>query len=300
MPQTVIVSGSTGFIGSALVGALNAKGYLVRRLVRGVAAAAAGDIVWDPVRGTLDQRALEGADAVVHLAGEPIGQRWTAAVRRRIRDSRVNGTSLVATALASLSRPPRVFASGSAMGIYGSRADEELDETSATGTDFLANVAREWEEAADRASHPGMRIVKLRTGLVLGARGGALGRLLLPFRLGVGGRVGSGRQWVSWIALVDMVRAIRHVIETDALSGPVNLSAPNPVTNAEMAQTLATVLRRPAIVPLPAVVLRLMFGEMADATLLGSQRMQPRRLLASGFEFSYPTLEAALRYELAR
>jgi uncharacterized protein (TIGR01777 family) len=300
VPLTVVVSGSTGFIGSALADALTAEGHIVRRLARERSRLRDGDIAWDPARGMLDGRALEGADAVVHLAGEPIGQRWTSTVRRSIRESRVRGTSLIATTIASVSRPPRAFVSGSAMGIYGSRGDEVLDEASAPGNDFLAEVAKEWEAAADQASGGGVRIVKLRTGLVLGSTGGALARLLLPFRLGGGGRVGSGRQWVSWIALVDTVRAIQHAIVTESVTGPINLSAPNPVTNAELTATLARVLRRPAIIPVPAAALRLLFGEMADATLLASQRMQPRRLLESGFQFRYPALEPALRFELAR
>jgi uncharacterized protein (TIGR01777 family) len=239
-------------------------------------------------------------DAVVHLAGEPIGQRWTSSVKRRIRDSRVRGTELLATSIASLDRPPRVLVSGSAMGVYGDRGDELLDETSVVGRDFLADVATEWEAAADRASAAGVRVVKIRTGLVLSSRGGALARLLLPFRLGLGGRVGSGRQWVSWIALADTVGAIMHAVHLQTLAGPVNLSAPNPVTNAELAATLAKVLARPAILPVPAAAMRLVFGEMGQATLLASQRMSPRRLIESGYRFRYPTLEAALRHELGR
>ena len=186
------------------------------------------------------------------------------------------------------------------MGVYGDRGDELLDETSVVGRDFLADVATEWEAAADRASAAGVRVVKIRTGLVLSSRGGALARLLLPFRLGLGGRVGSGRQWVSWIALADTVGAIMHAVHLQTLAGPVNLSAPNPVTNAELAATLAKVLARPAILPVPAAAMRLVFGEMGQATLLASQRMSPRRLVESGYRFRYPTLEAALRHELGR
>ena len=248
----------------------------------------------------MDVAALEGVEAVVHLAGEPIGQRWTASVRRRIRDSRIQGTRLLASSIALLANPPRVLVSGSAMGIYGDRGDEVVDETSAVGHDFLADVAVEWESEADRAGAAGVRVVKIRTGLVLSPHGGALARLLLPFRLGLGGRVGSGRQWVSWIALTDTVRAIRYLIDAKALTGPMNLAAPEPVTNAELASTLGRVLHRPARLPVPATALRLVFGEMGDATLLASQRMIPRRLLESGFQFSYSTLEAALRHELGR
>jgi uncharacterized protein len=298
--QTVAITGSTGFIGSALVGALADAGYSVRRLVRSEGHRRAGDILWDPAGGRLDPRALDGIDAVVHLAGEPIAQRWSAAAKRRIRDSRVRGTTLLATAIASLERPPRVLVSGSAMGIYGDRGDEELDEASPPGRDFLAEVATEWEAATEPAARAGVRVVKTRTGLVLSPRGGALARLVLPFRLGIGGRIGSGRQWVSWIGLRDTVGAIMHAVSTNTLSGPVNVAAPNPVPNAELAATLGRVLRRPAILPVPATALRLVFGEMGEATLLASQRMRPRRLLESGFAFGYPRLEAALRYELGR
>lgn len=297
---SVAITGASGLIGSALADALAADGYVVRRFVRVGRQARPGDILWDPVRQVLEPAELEGVDAVVHLAGEPIGQRWTSAVRRRIRESRIAGTRLLAASIASLSRPPRVFASGSAMGIYGSRGDEVLSETSPIGDDFLAELAADWEAEADRAAPAGVRVVKLRTGLVLSPRGGALARLLLPFRLGVGGRVGSGRQWVSWIALSDTVRAIRHVMASDGVAGPVNLAAPTPVTNAELSSTLGKVLHRPALIPVPAVALRAVFGEMADATLLASQRMQPRRLLESGFQFDHPRLESALRYELGR
>jgi uncharacterized protein (TIGR01777 family) len=296
----IAITGATGFIGSALVEQLLAAGYGVRRLVRTERRRRPGDALWEPAAGRLDPQTLDGAAAVVHLAGEPIAQRWGAAAKRRIRESRVRGTELLAATIVSLARPPRVLVSGSAMGIYGDRGDEELDETSAPGNDFLAEVAGAWEAAAEPAARAGVRVVKLRTGLVLSPRGGALAKLLIPFRLGLGGRVGSGRQWVSWIGLDDAVRAIRHMIETASLSGPVNLAAPGAVTNAELSRTLARVLRRPAILPVPAFAMRLAFGEMGEATLLASQRMRPRRLLESGFRFRHPTLEAALRHELGR
>jgi uncharacterized protein (TIGR01777 family) len=298
--EIVVITGATGFIGSALVAELKAGGITIRRLVRSERRRAAEDVVWDPAAGRLDPRALDGVDAVIHLAGEPIAQRWTTAAKRRIRESRVRGTELLATTIASLARPPRVLVSGSAMGIYGDRGDEELDEASAAGLGFLAKVATEWEAAAEPAARAGVRVVRVRTGLVLGPRGGALAKLLLPFRMGVGGRIGSGRQWVSWIGLHDTVGAIMHALATDAIAGPVNVAAPAPVTNAELTETLARVLRRPAIVPIPAFALRLAFGEMAEATLLASQRMRPRRLLECGYRFRHATLEPALRYELGR
>jgi uncharacterized protein (TIGR01777 family) len=299
MPSALI-SGATGLIGSALVNALTAAGYTVRRLVRSERQRRPADILWDPAGGRLDGKAMEGLDAVIHLAGEPIAQRWTAPAKRRIRESRVRGTELLSTTIASLTRPPRVMLSGSAMGIYGDRGDEILDEMSPLGTGFLADVAREWEAATFPAARAGIRVVHLRTGLVLSPRGGALAKLLLPFRLGLGGRVGSGRQWVSWITLDDTVGAIRHAMSSEPLFGPVNLAAPNAVTNAELTATLAKVLKRPAVFPVPAPVMRLAFGEMGAATLLASQRMRPRRLAESGYVFRHPLLEGALREELAR
>jgi uncharacterized protein (TIGR01777 family) len=298
--EVIAITGATGFIGSVLVDELRAGGHTVRRLVRTERQRRPGDGLWHPASGRLDPHVLEGVDAVVHLAGEPIAQRWTRAAKQRIRESRVRGTDLLARTIASMARPPRALISGSAMGIYGDRGDEELDETSVVGRGFLAEVAAQWEAATEPAARAGVRVATMRTGLVLSPRGGALAKLLLPFRLGLGGRVGSGRQWVSWIALDDAVGGILHALGEETLSGPVNLAAPAPATNAELTETLARVLRRPAIVPVPAFAMRLAFGEMGDATLLASQRMRPRRLLESGFRFRYPTLESALRHELAR
>jgi uncharacterized protein len=295
----VAISGATGLIGSALAARLRARSVRVRRLVRTAHPQSPDDIVWDPMRGVLSPDDLEGADAVVHLAGEPLAHRWTDARRRAIRESRVRGTELVARTIAALDRRPRVLLSGSAIGIYGDRGDEPVDEESALGSDFLAGVTREWEAASVAAADAGVRVVLLRSGIVLSPKGGALERLLLPFRLGIGGPIGNGRQWMSWIALDDHVRAMEHALVTTGMHGPVNLVSPNPVTNAEFAATLGRVLSRPALVPAPAFALELVYGEMARATILAGQRVLPKVLLRTGFQFAHPTLEQALRYELA-
>lgn len=294
----IAITGASGLIGRALLARLRLNGKRVRRLVRAPDPKSPDDIVWDPMGGSLDPRLLEGAEAVVHLAGEPIAQRWTGARRDAIRDSRVRGTSLLARAIAALDRKPNAFLSGSAVGYYGDRGDDAVDEESASGTDFLAGVAREWEAATDAARSAGVRVVLLRTGIVLSPHGGALERLLPPFRLGVGGPIGTGRQWMSWIALEDHVRAMEHALATVGLHGPVNLVAPNPVTNAEFAATLGRVLSRPALVPVPALALELAYGEMARATILAGQRVLPKALLRTEFQFAHPTLDQALRFEL--
>lgn len=295
----VAITGASGMIGHALAERLRASGRRVRRLVRSRRPESPDDIVWDPMRDVLAPHDLEGVEAVVHLAGEPIAQRWTAARRHAIRESRVRGTALLARVLAKLERKPGVLLSGSAVGIYGDRGDEAVAEDSAPGTDFLSGVAREWEDAAGTAKEAGIRVVLLRTGIVLSPQGGALEKLLPPFRLGVGGPLGSGRQWMSWIALHDHLRAMEHALATTGLHGPVNLVSPNPVTNAEFAATLGRVLGRPALVPVPSFALELLYGEMARATLLAGQRVLPKALLRSGFTFEHPTLEQALRFELA-
>jgi uncharacterized protein (TIGR01777 family) len=260
-------------------------------------------VAWDPERGAVDPQALErlAPDAVVNLAGEPIDQRWTDERRRRIRDSRVNGTLALSRAIAALPRKPHVMVSGSAMGYYGaSRGDEILSEDASSGDDFLARTAREWEAATSPASDAGIRVAISRTGLVLGKDDGVLAKMLTPFRLGVGGRLGSGRQWMSWIALDDMVRALRFLIDTPTAKGPFNLVAPEPVPNAEFTRVLARVLRRPALLPVPALALELIFGTMADNTILASQRVLPKRLAGAGFEFRHPRLSDALQFELTR
>ena len=293
-PASIIaVTGSTGLIGSALVDHLRERGHTVRRIVR--SRPRTDDIVWDPMRGELDPRDLSGVDGVVHLAGEPVGHRWTKRRRRAIRDSRVQGTALLARTISELPLKPRVFLSGSAVGYYGNRDDELLDETTPPGADFLARVSVDWERAAEAAAQAGVRTVLMRTGIVMSANGGALARLLPIFKLGLGGRLGDGHKWMSWIALRDHVRAMEHALFSDALRGAANFVAPNPVHNAEFATTLGRVLARPALIPVPALVLELLYGEMARDTLLAGQRAIPRALALSGFEFSYPTLESALR-----
>jgi uncharacterized protein (TIGR01777 family) len=258
----------------------------------------ADDVVWDPASGALSPDALAGADAIVHLAGEPIAHRWTDERKRAIRESRVRATEQLAQAVRALDTRPRVFLSGSAVGYYGDRGDTALDESSGPGSDFLARVCVEWEGAAAPIAELGVRLVLLRTGIVLSPKGGALERLLPIFRLGGGGRLGSGRQWMSWISLHDHVRAMEHALFTESVRGPANLVAPNPVTNAHFTATLGRVLARPALVPVPSFALELLYGEMARATLLAGQRALPTALLAAGFEFAEPTLEGAVREEL--
>jgi len=310
-PQRVAITGATGLIGLALVQSLRADGHAVQRLVRpgSQAPAEPNDLHWDPEKGVVDAKALDGIDAVVHLAGEPIAERWTAEHKQRVRDSRVTGTAVLSTALAGLTRPPRVMLSASAMGYYGDGEARRLDEASPAGDGFLASVAVEWEAAATPAADAGIRVVHPRFGVVLSPDGGMLERLLTPFRLGAGGKLGNGTQWLSWIALDDAVRALRFLLALESeqgdvraadIRGPVNLTAPNPVTNADFSHTLAHVLGRPALATVPAFALRLMFGEMADAMLLAGQRVMPTRLLASGFTFSWPELDGALRAMLSK
>jgi len=293
----VLITGASGFLGGALTEQLQLDDVSVRALKHG-RERSGGSATWEPESGRIDLGAFEGVDAVVNLAGETLAQRWTANRKRRIRESRIAGTTLLAQTLAMLPHPPRVFLSASAIGIYGNRGDEELDENSTPGADFLAEVSREWERATAPASSAGIRVVLLRTGLVLSPKGGALRKMLLPYRLGLGGRVGSGRQWMSWIGLGDWVRAAMHALRTERMSGAVNLVSPNPVRNESFVRTLAHVLHRPAVTPLPAFAVAMLFGEMGRATLLGSQRVIPRQLAASGFQFAQPDLEGALRKEL--
>jgi uncharacterized protein len=293
-PRRLLVTGASGLIGSALVPALERRGHTVLRLTRGDATRP-GEFRWDPARGTLDPRALEGVEGVVHLAGADIATRWTAAAKARILSSRVLGTRLLATALAALERPPTVLVSVSAMGWYGDRGEEVLTEHSSSGEGFVAQVCRAWEAAAAPAATRGIRVVHPRLGLVLTPDGGALRPLLIPFRLGLGGALGRGRAWWSWITLPDVLAVLVRAIEDEALSGPVNTVAPHPVRNSEFAATLGRVLRRPAVLPVPPFLLRLALGRMADEMLLASIHVAPARLLALGHHFESPELEGALR-----
>jgi uncharacterized protein (TIGR01777 family) len=291
----ILVTGSTGLVGSTLIPALTAEGHRVNCLVRSKSKLGIRDTYWDPTAGELYSPPLEGLDAVIHLAGENIaGGRWTAARKARIRDSRIQGTRLLSGSLAQLARPPKVFVSASAVGYYGDRADEVLTEQSPPGSNFLAGVCREWESATEPAAQHGIRVVILRLGVVLTPTGGALAKMLTPFRMGVGGIIGSGKQYMSWIAIDDLVRIIIYMLKTDSLNGPTNAVAPNPVTNAEFTKTLGRVLRRPTVLPMPAFAARLALGEMADELLLASARVVPSKLLASGFVFRHPDLESAL------
>src|SRR5438105_8269515 len=296
----VIVTGSHGLIGSELTTTLQRAGDAVTRLVRSVAGP--GEAAWDIHASTIDAAALEGHDAAVHLAGAGLGDhRWSDAYKREVRDSRTRGTALLCETLAKLERPPRVLVSGSAIGWYGDRGDEELSEASGPGRGFLASVVKDWEAATEAASDAGIRVVRLRSGVVLSRKGGALKKQLLPFKLGVGGKLGSGKQWLSWIALDDEIAAILHLIRRETLRGPVNATAPNPVTNAEFTEALGAVLHRPTVATVPRFALGAVFGrQMADEMLLAGQRVLPRALEASGFRFGFPRVDEALRAMLAR
>jgi len=294
----VAVTGSSGLVGSALIAQLTGGGHQVVRLVRS-RTAGRGEIAWDPEAGRLDPAALEGFGAIIHLAGESIaGGRWTEAKKKRIRDSRVGSTRLLADTIAGLTRPPQILVCASAIGFYGHRGDELLREDSPPGDDFLAGVCRAWEGATEPAARRSVRVVHHRFGMILSPKGGALAKMLLPYRLGAGGPIGTGRQYVSWITLDDVLGTIDHALGSGTLRGPVNTVTPRPVTNRDFARTLGRVLGRPAILPMPAFAARLVFGEMADALLLSSQRVEPARLLASGYRFLHPDLEPALRHLL--
>ncbi len=298
-PMTVLVSGASGLLGAALVPLLTTGGHAVRRLGRG--SAAAGDARWDPDAGTLDPAALAGVDAVVHLAGASVAQRWTPAARERILASRVRGTRLLAETLARLPHPPRVLVAASAIGFYGDRGDAPVEESSGPGRGFLADVARAWEEATAPATAAGIRVVRVRIGLVLTPRGGVLQQLRLPFAFGAGGPLGSGRQWMSWIALDDLLAVLHAALVRDDLAGPVNAVAPGAVTNREFARVLGGVMGRPALVPAPAFALRALLGRaFADDMVLGGARVRPAALERAGHRFRFPALAEALRHVLGR
>ncbi len=290
----IVVAGASGLVGSVLVSKLKAEGAEVTRLVR--SAAKSGEIEWHPDRGSIDAPALEGLDAVINLAGDGIADgRWTKEKKRRIKDSRVNGTRLLSETMANLSRKPRTFINASAVGFYGSRGDELVDEYSGPGEGFLASVCRQWESATAPAEQAGIRVVKLRLGVILTPDGGIMGSMLRPFKLGLGGKVGSGKQVISWVAMDDVVAAISFILHTESLRGPINAVAPHPVTNEEFTKTLGRVLSRPTFMAMPGFAARLAFGEMADEMMLSSTRVAGKVLNDAGFKFQYPELEGAVR-----
>jgi uncharacterized protein (TIGR01777 family) len=291
----MLISGTSGLIGSALVPALESHGHEVTRLVRRPTANR-NELRWDPMHDIAPEL-VSGFDVVIHLSGESVAGRWTAEKKRRIRESRVVSTRNLSRALAKAERPPRTFICASAIGYYGNRGDEVLTEESPTGTGFLPEVCREWE-AATHVGSPGIRTVNLRFGIVLSRHGGALKEMLLPFRLGLGGKIGSGRQWYSWIHIDDVVFAVMHILSAPAIVGPVNMTAPSPVINAEFTRTLASALKRPAIFAVPTFAAKLAFGEFAEEGLLASARVIPKKLSDSGFEFRYPELGTALAHLL--
>ncbi len=292
----IAVTGASGLIGSSLIEALESGGHRVRRFVRG-GGATSGNIAWDPIAGTIDSGGLEGIDAVVHLAGEGIGEkRWSTEQKERIRSSRSLGTALIARSVAAMTKPPRVFLSASAIGWYGNRGDEVLSESSSAPEpeDFLSSVCVDWEAATAPASDAGIRTVLLRTGIVLTPKGGALGRMITPFRFGLGGRIASGKQWMSWISLEDEIGAMLHALNDDSLSGPINLTAPAPVTNLDFTKALGASVHRPTILPTPLAPLKVALGsELVTALLVNGQRVIPSRLEASGYKFKQPDIASA-------
>ncbi|MBV9872939.1 MAG: TIGR01777 family oxidoreductase [Frankiaceae bacterium] len=291
----IVVTGSTGLIGTALVRSLRADGHEVRRLVRREPTGA-DETRWDPAAHSIDAGALDGIDAVVHLAGVGVGdKRWSESHKKAILDSRVDGTTTIATAIAANADHVKTFICGSAVGFYGDRGDETLDESAKTGAGFLAEVVRQWEAATKPASDAGVRVVNLRTGIVLSPQGGALGKVLPIFKLGLGGKLGSGQQWMPWIAIADEVAAIKFLLTQDSISGPVNVCAPEPVRNAEYTAALGRALNRPAVAPVPRFALQLALGGFADEGPLVSQRVIPRRLLDAGFDFTFIDVDSALQ-----
>jgi uncharacterized protein (TIGR01777 family) len=298
--MNILLTGSSGLIGQALIPVLRSDGHRVTCLVRFKPRGGEPLVYWYPAGGEIDAPKLEGFDAVVHLAGEPITGRWTAAKKRAIRDSRVSSTRLLCKTLARLTSRPRVFVAASASGYYGDRGDEVLREESGAGSSFLSQVCQDWEEATKPTVESGIRVVNLRIGFVLSSAGGGLAKMLPAFRMGAGGKIGSGKQYISWIGIDDLVQITLFAATTETLNGPANAAAPNPVTNLVFTKTLGRVLGRPAIFPMPAFAVRLAFGEMGKELLLASTRLEPARLLNAGYQFRFPQLEGALRYLLGR
>ncbi|HEY1174278.1 MAG TPA: TIGR01777 family oxidoreductase [Verrucomicrobiae bacterium] len=297
----ILVSGASGLLGSELVPALRAAGHEVVRLVRGGNAGEPNSVGWDPDRGHIDATTkLQGVDGIIHLAGENIGEgRWSKEKKRLILESRVNSTKLLAETAVRLSPRPKIFLCASAIGIYGNRGEETLTETSTLGDDFLAEVCKDWESATEAAKEAGIRVVNLRFGAILTPKGGALAKMLTPFKAGMGGPVGDGEQYVSWISLPDAAGAILHTLQHAELSGPVNIVAPDAVKNRDFAHALGDAINRPAKVPIPAIALKFAFGEMAEATVLASQRVQPQKLVGNGYSFRHPDISTAFRELLA-
>jgi len=294
----VAIAGASGFLGTAFARYLTSEGHTVRRIGRRKSRGA--EFEWDLPAGRLDPAALDGADAVINFTGETVAERWTREHKQAILGSRVRSTEVLAKTMSAVRIPPRVFLSTSAIGIYGSRGDEVLDESSAPGTGFLVDVVRQWEQAATPASEAGVRVVYPRLGLVMHPDGGVLAKLLPIFNVGGGGKIASGTQWMSWIGMHDLVRTLAFLMTTESARGVFNVSAPNPVTNAEFSHTLGAVLHRPSVATVPEFAVKLMFGEMGEETLLSGQRVRPKCLLDSGFRFEYPELPGALRHELGK
>ncbi len=300
-PMKVLITGASGLVGTDLQAFLTTGGHEVFSLSRKPSSEEDKRFHWDPASGEIEKDKLEGFDAVVHLAGENIaGGRWTEEKKQKIRDSRVKGTQLLCETLASLNQPPKVLVSASAIGYYGDRGDEEMTEESDPGSGFLCGICKDWEAATSPASDKGIRVVHARIGVILTPKGGALAKMLFPFKMGAGGKIGSGKQYMSWIGLDDVVAAFHHAVVNESVQGPVNLVSPNPVTNLEFTKTLGKVLARPTFMPMPSFGARLAFGEMADELLLASTKVKPVRLLESGYEFRHPELEDALRYLLGK
>jgi len=299
--KTILISGASGLIGSTIIPFLTTGGHQVIRLVRKQHPSGNDEICWDPEAGVLEPKALNRMDAVIHLSGENIGQnRWTKKKKKKIINSRVKSTNLLANAIASLENPPDVFICASATGFYGNRGYNLMSESDHAGDDFISRVCTEWEKSAAPAVHKGIRTVFMRIGVVLTPQGGALARLMLPSQLCLGGKIGSGLQYVSWISIEDVVGAMYHILMNPAIHGPVNLVSPNPVSNLEMVQALGQVLNRPSIVPIPALLIRLLFGEMGEEILLSSTRVTPEKLLDTGYSFRYPELKGALLHLLGK